>query len=158
MKIFRCPSPIYFANINFFKQKLIDAVSLGVIIIIFCNSTEYVEMKYLFCNKRGPLTSHMLKLGCVSVSPCPGVGEKLPYKGSISTLENKTLWTMSDIQASFIKFCCRVKRLPQDLGYWFLIDIILQIFLRNQLQKESTILIFRCNIEEIRNSKQILII
>jgi hypothetical protein len=26
VKIFRCPSPIYFANIGFFKQKLIDAV------------------------------------------------------------------------------------------------------------------------------------
>ncbi|KAB1276249.1 Chloride anion exchanger [Camelus dromedarius] len=30
VKIFRCPSPIYFANIGFFKQKLIDAVRLGV--------------------------------------------------------------------------------------------------------------------------------
>ncbi|KAB0376229.1 hypothetical protein FD755_012872 [Muntiacus reevesi] len=26
VKIFRCPSPIYFANISFFKQKLIDAI------------------------------------------------------------------------------------------------------------------------------------
>lgn len=31
VKIFRCPSPIYFANISFFKQKLIDAVRFGVI-------------------------------------------------------------------------------------------------------------------------------
>ncbi|XP_037367500.1 chloride anion exchanger [Talpa occidentalis] len=29
VKIFRCPSPIYFANINFFKQKLIDAVGFS---------------------------------------------------------------------------------------------------------------------------------
>ncbi|XP_059964838.1 chloride anion exchanger [Mesoplodon densirostris] len=29
VKIFRCPSPIYFANISFFKQKLIDAVGFS---------------------------------------------------------------------------------------------------------------------------------
>ncbi|XP_006198582.1 chloride anion exchanger [Vicugna pacos] len=29
VKIFRCPSPIYFANIGFFKQKLIDAIGFS---------------------------------------------------------------------------------------------------------------------------------
>lgn len=35
VKIFRCPSPIYFANIHFFKQKLIDAVRFEVVTHIF---------------------------------------------------------------------------------------------------------------------------
>ncbi|XP_008149602.2 chloride anion exchanger [Eptesicus fuscus] len=34
VKIFRCPSPIYFANINFFKQKLIDAVGFSPLRIL----------------------------------------------------------------------------------------------------------------------------
>ncbi|XP_036102534.1 chloride anion exchanger [Molossus molossus] len=34
VKIFRCPSPIYFANINFFKQKLIDAVGFNPLRIL----------------------------------------------------------------------------------------------------------------------------
>ncbi|XP_077021646.1 chloride anion exchanger [Tamandua tetradactyla] len=34
VKIFRCPSPIYFANINFFKQKLIDAVGFSALRIL----------------------------------------------------------------------------------------------------------------------------
>ncbi|XP_012380851.1 chloride anion exchanger isoform X2 [Dasypus novemcinctus] len=33
-KIFRCPSPIYFANIGFFKQKLIDAVGFSPLRIL----------------------------------------------------------------------------------------------------------------------------
>ncbi|XP_015982474.1 chloride anion exchanger [Rousettus aegyptiacus] len=34
VKIFRCPSPIYFANINFFKRKLIDAVGFSPLRIL----------------------------------------------------------------------------------------------------------------------------
>ncbi|XP_058581361.1 chloride anion exchanger isoform X1 [Neofelis nebulosa] len=34
VKIFRCPSPIYFANIHFFKQKLIDAVGFNPLRIL----------------------------------------------------------------------------------------------------------------------------
>ncbi|KAL2777536.1 chloride anion exchanger [Daubentonia madagascariensis] len=34
VKIFRCPSPIYFANIRFFKQKLIDAVGFSPLRIL----------------------------------------------------------------------------------------------------------------------------
>ncbi|KAM8766036.1 chloride anion exchanger isoform 2-T2 [Rhynchonycteris naso] len=34
VKIFRCSSPIYFANINFFKQKLIDAVGFSPLRIL----------------------------------------------------------------------------------------------------------------------------
>uniref|UniRef100_A0A8D2JSP1 Solute carrier family 26 member 3 n=1 Tax=Sciurus vulgaris TaxID=55149 RepID=A0A8D2JSP1_SCIVU len=34
VKIFRCPSPIYFANISFFKQKLIDAVGFSPLRIL----------------------------------------------------------------------------------------------------------------------------
>ncbi|KAM6202283.1 chloride anion exchanger [Rhynchocyon petersi] len=34
VKIFRCPSPIYFANIGFFKQKLIDAVGFNPLRIL----------------------------------------------------------------------------------------------------------------------------
>nr|XP_004652926.1 chloride anion exchanger [Jaculus jaculus] len=34
VKIFRCPAPIYFANIGFFKQKLIDAVGFSPVRIL----------------------------------------------------------------------------------------------------------------------------
>uniref|UniRef100_A0A2K6CQD2 Solute carrier family 26 member 3 n=1 Tax=Macaca nemestrina TaxID=9545 RepID=A0A2K6CQD2_MACNE len=34
VKIFRCPSPIYFANIGFFRQKLIDAVGFSPLRIL----------------------------------------------------------------------------------------------------------------------------
>ncbi|KAL0617860.1 Chloride anion exchanger [Plecturocebus cupreus] len=34
VKIFRCPSPIYFANIRFFRQKLIDAVGFNPLRIL----------------------------------------------------------------------------------------------------------------------------
>ncbi|XP_012601519.2 chloride anion exchanger [Microcebus murinus] len=34
VKIFRCPSPIYFANIGFFKQKLLDAVGFSPLRIL----------------------------------------------------------------------------------------------------------------------------
>ncbi|XP_004702647.1 chloride anion exchanger [Echinops telfairi] len=34
VRIFRCPSPIYFANINFFKQKLIDAIGFNPLRIL----------------------------------------------------------------------------------------------------------------------------
>ncbi|XP_066897740.1 chloride anion exchanger [Kogia breviceps] len=34
VKIFRCPTPIYFANISFFKQKLIDAVGFSPLRIL----------------------------------------------------------------------------------------------------------------------------
>ncbi|XP_006859336.1 PREDICTED: chloride anion exchanger [Chrysochloris asiatica] len=34
VKIFRCPSPIYFANISFFKQKLIDAIGFSPLRIL----------------------------------------------------------------------------------------------------------------------------
>ncbi|XP_049749018.1 chloride anion exchanger [Elephas maximus indicus] len=34
VKIFRCPSPIYFANIGFFKQKLIDAIGFSPLRIL----------------------------------------------------------------------------------------------------------------------------
>ncbi|XP_062956728.1 chloride anion exchanger [Cynocephalus volans] len=34
VKIFRCPSPIYFANINFFKQKVINAIGFSPLRIL----------------------------------------------------------------------------------------------------------------------------
>ncbi|CAK6434638.1 unnamed protein product [Pipistrellus nathusii] len=53
VKIFRCPSPIYFANINFFKQKLIDAVGFSPLRILRKRNKALKKIRKL--QKRGLL-------------------------------------------------------------------------------------------------------
>lgn len=53
VKIFRCPSPIYFANIQFFKQKLTDAVRFGVIKTVFLIPPDIYLGMYFVLNKNG---------------------------------------------------------------------------------------------------------
>lgn len=53
VKIFRCPSPIYFANINFFKQKLIDAVGFSPLRILRKRNKAVKKIKKL--QKKGLL-------------------------------------------------------------------------------------------------------
>lgn len=47
VKIFRCPSPIYFANIRFFKQKLIDAVGFSPLRILRKRNKTLKKIKKL---------------------------------------------------------------------------------------------------------------
>ncbi|KAI6054699.1 chloride anion exchanger [Marmota monax] len=53
VKIFRCPSPIYFANIGFFKQKLIDAVGFTPLRILRKRNKALKKIRKL--QKRGLL-------------------------------------------------------------------------------------------------------
>ncbi|KAB0393519.1 hypothetical protein E2I00_011274 [Balaenoptera physalus] len=53
VKIFRCPSPIYFANISFFKQKLIDAVGFSPLRILHKRNKALKKIRKL--QKKGLL-------------------------------------------------------------------------------------------------------
>ncbi|XP_042540648.1 chloride anion exchanger [Dipodomys spectabilis] len=53
VKIFRCPSPIYFANIGFFKQKLTDAVGFSPLRILRKRNKALKKIRKL--QKRGLL-------------------------------------------------------------------------------------------------------
>ncbi|XP_010632383.1 chloride anion exchanger [Fukomys damarensis] len=53
VKIFRCPSPIYFANIGFFKQKLTDAVGFSPLRILRKRNRALKKLRKL--QKRGLL-------------------------------------------------------------------------------------------------------
>ncbi|XP_034877268.1 chloride anion exchanger [Mirounga leonina] len=53
VKIFRCPAPIYFANIQFFKQKLIDAVGFNPLQILHKRNRALKKIRKL--QKKGLL-------------------------------------------------------------------------------------------------------
>ncbi|XP_004382652.1 chloride anion exchanger [Trichechus manatus latirostris] len=53
VKIFRCPSPIYFANINFFKQKLISAIGFSPLRILHKRNKALKKIRKL--QKKGLL-------------------------------------------------------------------------------------------------------
>lgn len=53
VKIFRCPAPIYFANIGFFKQKLIDAIGFSPLRILRKRNKALKKIRKL--QKRGLL-------------------------------------------------------------------------------------------------------
>uniref|UniRef100_A0A6I8N0X3 Solute carrier family 26 member 3 n=1 Tax=Ornithorhynchus anatinus TaxID=9258 RepID=A0A6I8N0X3_ORNAN len=53
VRIFRCPSPIYFANIDFFKKKLIDAVGFDPVRVLRKRNRALKKIKKLL--KKGQL-------------------------------------------------------------------------------------------------------
>ncbi|XP_038596827.1 chloride anion exchanger [Tachyglossus aculeatus] len=53
VRIFRCPSPIYFANIDFFKKKLIDAVGFNPVRVLRKRNKALKKIKKLL--KKGQL-------------------------------------------------------------------------------------------------------
>ncbi|CAO2586065.1 Chloride anion exchanger [Lemmus lemmus] len=64
VKIFRCPSPIYFANIGFFKQKLIDAVGFSPLRILRKRNKALKKIRKL--QKQGLIQATPKGLICTS--------------------------------------------------------------------------------------------
>ncbi|KAL6057164.1 hypothetical protein STEG23_030040 [Scotinomys teguina] len=76
VKIFRCPSPIYFANIRFFKQKLIDAVGFNPLRILRKRNKALKKIRKL------------QKQGLIQVTPKGFICTSDGFKDSDEELDN----------------------------------------------------------------------
>nr|XP_048271761.1 chloride anion exchanger [Myodes glareolus] len=79
VKIFRCPSPIYFANIRFFKQKLIDAVGFSPLRILRKRNKALKKIRKL------------QKQGLIQVTPKGFIYTSDGFKDSDEELDNNQI-------------------------------------------------------------------
>ncbi|EGV93119.1 Chloride anion exchanger [Cricetulus griseus] len=79
VKIFRCPSPIYFANIGFFKQKLTDAVGFSPLRILRKRNKALKKIRKL------------QKRGLIQVTPKGFICTSDGFKDSDEELDNNQI-------------------------------------------------------------------
>ncbi|GAB1297371.1 Chloride anion exchanger [Apodemus speciosus] len=79
VKIFRCPSPIYFANIGFFKQKLTDAVGFSPLRILRKRNKALKQIRKL------------QKRGLIQVTPKGFICTSEGFKDSDEELDNNQI-------------------------------------------------------------------
>ncbi|XP_033889498.1 chloride anion exchanger-like [Acipenser ruthenus] len=81
VKIFRCPSPIFFANIEFFREKLIAAVGFNPLRVLRKRNKALRKIKKLL--KKGELQITSKGFFCVG----PGAGDVSEDEGNIEELD-----------------------------------------------------------------------
>ncbi|XP_041112186.1 chloride anion exchanger-like [Polyodon spathula] len=84
VKIFRCPSPIFFANIEFFREKLIAAVGFNPMRVLRKRNKALRKIKKLL--KKGELQITSKGFFCVG----PGAGDVSEDEGTIEELDQPT--------------------------------------------------------------------